>query len=160
MSLYTRAERVFLEAVSRLAYANPFLPERTEWERAALGADYVPGELVWSRNVQDLDRPRENVYRIASRLEAMMEGLQRRVASKTAASEADLVLYEDAVLHLLYSRYYPRFFEASFGNTAGRPDRWHFYREFRHDWTFLEIGRLPTGHDPVHTFACFRQIQR
>ena len=83
MSLYSRSERKFLEAVSRLAYANPFLPERTECERAALGDDYVPGDLVWSRNVQDLDRPRENVYRIAARLESMMEGLQQRVASKT-----------------------------------------------------------------------------
>src|SRR5690349_4084092 len=160
MALLTRREREFLQAVSRLAYANPFLPERTEFERAALGDDFVPGEPVWSRGVEDPERPRENVWRIYQRLQPLMDQLQQRVASKAAASESDLILYEDAALHLLYQRYYPRFFEASFGGTAGRPDRWRFYKDFVDDWAFLEVGRLPTGHQPAHTFACYRQIQR
>jgi transcriptional regulator with AAA-type ATPase domain len=158
MPFYTRPERQFLEAISMLAYANPFLPERTEFERAVLGNDFVPGEPVWSRGIED--RPRENVWRIYERLEGLMGDLGRRVASRNGASDADLVLYEDAVLHLLYNRYYQRFYDASFGKAASTPERWQFYKEFLHDWTLLNIGRLPTGHDPVHTFACFRQIQR
>src|SRR4051812_16489212 len=132
MAFLSKREREFLRAVSRLAYANPFLPERTEFEREALGSDFVPGEPVWSRGVETPERPRENVWRIFRRLEPLMEGLQQRLGSKIAGADSDLVLYEDAALHLLYQRYYPRFYEASFGSTTGRPDRWHFYREFRH----------------------------
>ena len=35
-------ERAFAEAISRLAYCNPFLVERIACEREALGADFVP----------------------------------------------------------------------------------------------------------------------
>ena len=41
--------------------------------------------------------------------------------------------------------------------------RWRFYTEFLNDWRHffhLDAIRLPTGHEPTHTFACFRQIQR
>ncbi len=37
-----------MEAVSPLSYANPFLPERVEMERAVLGSDFLEGEPVWS----------------------------------------------------------------------------------------------------------------
>jgi DNA-binding NtrC family response regulator len=160
MALISKSERQFLTAVSHLAYTNPFLPERTQRERDALASDFVPGEPVWSRGVEHPERPRENVWRIFGRLDPLMSTLQQRRASGASASGSDLVLYEDAVLHLLYQRYYPRFYEASFGGAAGRADRWHFYREFLHDWRFFDVGGLPTGHDPAHTFACFRQIQR
>ena len=43
------------------------------------------------------------------------------------------------------------------------PARWRFYNGFLADWqSFFAIERVrfPTGHDPRHTFACFRQIQR
>src|SRR5581483_7514211 len=160
MALLTKREREFLQAVSHLAYANPFLPERTDYERAALRDHFVAGERVWSRGVQSPERPRENVWRIYQRLEPLMEQLRPRVASAAAASESDLVLYEDAALHLLYQRYYPRFYEASFGGAAGRPDRWRFYKDFLEDWAAIRFERLPTGHEPAHTFACYRQIQR
>jgi len=35
--------------------------------------------------------------------------------AKPGAAREDLALYEDAILHLLYQRYYSRFFEAEFG---------------------------------------------
>ena len=163
MPLLTSAERTFLRAVSQLAHCNPFLPEHTDFERAALGADFVPGEPVWSLPVDDPERPRENVWRIFRRLEPLVEQLRARVASGANGGRQELELYEDAVLHVLYLRYYRRFYAAGFGDAAGRADRWHFYREFRADWRRLlelEHRALPTRHDPCHTFACFRQIQR
>ena len=36
MAFLTAAQRSFLQAVSQLGYANPFLPERVELERAVL----------------------------------------------------------------------------------------------------------------------------
>src|SRR6185369_7949884 len=78
--------------------------------------------------------------------------------------QEDLALYEDAILHLLYQRYYSRFFEAEFGQADRRPHNgsWRFYQDFLIDWRrFFGIdGVAFPPIDPAHTFACFRQIQR
>jgi transcriptional regulator with AAA-type ATPase domain len=142
----------FLEAVSRLAYANPFLPERVELERAALGAEFVEGEPVWSYRAEQ-PGPRENVWRVYRKLEPLLEELRARLPE-------DVVLYEDAVLYLLYTRYYGSFLEGSEKKGAGR---WRFYSNFAADWKHyfgVDGVRFPSGHEPRHTFACFRQIQR
>ena len=164
MPFLTPPSRAFLGAVSQLAYANPFLPERVEFERAALGDAFVAGEPVWSQHVRDPEQPRANVYRIAERVEALVDQLQARLREGVETRPPDLVLYEDAVLHILYQRYYSHFFAAAFGPAAAQSDpaRWRFYNNFLADWRhFFHIDgvRFPTGHDPRHTFACFRQIQ-
>lgn len=163
MAFFSAGERSFLSAVSELAYCNPFLRERGELERAALGKEYVEGEPVWSLPVEDPERPRANVWRVAARLETLVEQLRNRLLAGAKAREPDLVLYEDAVIHLLYNRYYPKFFEASFGKEAGSAgSRWSFYRNFLADWGhyYPEGVKFPSRHEPVHTFACYRQIQR
>jgi len=164
MRFFTSQQRTLLKAVSGLGYANPFLPERVEWERAALGAEFVEGEPVWSYRV-DRPEPRENVWRVYRRVEPVAEQLRSRLREGVEAREADLALYEDAVLQLLYTRYYGSFYDAGFGSSAttGSSTRWRFYNNFLADWHhFFGIDgvRFPTGHEPRHTFACFRQIQR
>src|SRR5262249_33949542 len=132
----TSNDRRFLQAVSAIAACNPFLPERTQCERAALGDEFVEGEPVWSLPVDDPEKPRANVWRIVERLEPTVARLRESLLGGAKPGAADLVLYEDGVLHWMYQRYYTRFFHASFGPDAGKPDRcrWHFYREFRADW--------------------------
>ena len=162
MPFLSASRRSLLRAVTGLGYCNPFLPERVKWERAALGAEFVEGESVWSYRF-DQPQPRENVGRILVKLEAAAEQLRARLTQSAGAREPDLVLYEDAVLYLLYTRYYPDFYDAGFGPAAASPGRWRFYNRFLADWRRffgIEGLRLPTGHDPRHTFACFRQIQR
>src|SRR5271154_7287541 len=102
MAFLSSAERSFLSAVSQLAYSNPFLLERAECERAALGRDYQEGEPVWSLPVGDPERPRANVWRINARLEPLAEQLRSRILASGKVTDADLVLYEDGVIHLLY----------------------------------------------------------
>jgi len=165
MAWIPNRERAFLESVSRLGYCNPFLPERVDLERAALGSDFVEGEPVWSQPVAEPERPRANAWRIAEKLERVAEELRATLVAGAEADERELALYEDAVLLLLYQRHYPDFFAASFGPAAARPDsgRWRFYAGYLGSWRhFFRIDgvRFPTGHDPRHTFACFRQIQR
>jgi hypothetical protein len=161
----TSQQRAFLQAVSKLAYSNPFLPERIEYERAALGEEFAAGEPVWSQQVRDPERPRANAWRIVERTETLGEELQARLRSGTEARADDLLLYEGAILHLLYQRYYRQFLAAGFGPAAAQsdPGRWRFYNNFLADWRhFFHIDgvRFPTGHEARHTFACFRQIQR
>jgi len=107
MSFLTAGQRAVLRAVSSLGYANPFLPERVEYERAALGSAFVEGEPVWSYRIEHPE-PRANVWRIQERLEPMVEQLRGKLAEGAEAREADLVLYEDAVLHLLYFRFWTK----------------------------------------------------
>jgi transcriptional regulator with AAA-type ATPase domain len=163
MAFLTSAERAFLRAASDLVFSNPFLPDRIRHERAALGAEFAEAEPVWSFSIAEPERRRSNVWRIAARLEELCPRLRRKLAEGAAAHERDLILYEEAVLNLLYQRYYPRFFAAQSGAQSGAaPGRWRFYEAYRADWRhFLEIEgrRLPSEYEPVHTFACFRQIQ-
>jgi DNA-binding NtrC family response regulator len=165
MTFASAAERSFLAAVSKLAYCNHFLPERAQLERQALGRDYAEGEPVWSMPVDEPERPRANVWRIMARLERLAEQLRGRLLAGVKARDADLALYEDTVVHLLYQRYYPKFLDSNFGQLSSTSNaaRWNFYRDFARDWQhFFQLpGRhFPTCQDPVHIFACFRQIQR
>jgi transcriptional regulator with AAA-type ATPase domain len=162
MAFLSPSERSFLRAVSQLAFCNPFLPERVGWEREALGADFIEGEPVWSLPVEQPERPRANVWRIVERLDPLAGQLRDRLRTLASPRREDLALYEDAILHLLYQRYYSRFYEAEFG-PENRAGSWRFYSEFLADWRhFFEAGGalFPAAQEPAHAFACFRQIQR
>src|SRR5215471_15494443 len=155
-------QQCLLEAIGRLGHANPFLPERVECERAVLGNEFVEGEPVWSYRAEHPE-PRANVWRITARLEPLLVELRERLERGAAPSEHDLILYEDGVLQLLYQRCYQGFFDAGFGAAQTAASRWRFYGTFLADWRRffgVEGLRLPSGHEPRHTFACFRQIQR
>ena len=84
MAFLSARERAFLDDVSRLGYCNPFLPERVELERAALGPEFVEGEPVWSR--RDEDRPRANAWRVAERAAELIERLRPRLAEGAGAT--------------------------------------------------------------------------
>src|SRR5271165_1388964 len=106
MSLLKASERRFLTAVSNLAYCNPFLPERTEWERAALGGEFVAKEVVWSANVEDPDQPSANVQRLYARLGPVLDEVRERVLQGGDVSDADFAVYEESVQYFLYERYH------------------------------------------------------
>jgi transcriptional regulator with AAA-type ATPase domain len=154
MPLLTDNERRFLTAVSKLAYSNPFLPERNVHERAALGKDFVARELVWSASVKDPAAANPNIARLQARLEPLIEKIHARSAG-APFSAPDATIYEDCVHHLLYLRYYPHFVAAN--------GQWIFYRNFAADWDrYLKRPAIhfETAPDAPHFFACFRQVQR
>ena len=92
----------FLRGTAALAYANPFSPERVALERAALGAEFVPGDPIWSVSVADPDRVRPNIWRIQEKLEPALEAMRTRLAR----TDGEFALYEECVHSLLYQRYY------------------------------------------------------
>lgn len=98
MAFLTAGRRPPLEAVSRLAYANPFLPERVASERGVPGAEFQEGAPVWSQRVADPEARRVNELPIEARLEPLAEPLRSRLAAGEVAREPDLALYQDAVL--------------------------------------------------------------
>src|SRR6266446_932388 len=102
MGFMSAEERALAAALSRLGYANPFLPERIEAEGAALGPAFVHADRVWSvhtdRTVQN-----PNVARLAERATTLAALLRERLAAGAEPAESDRVLYEDVVLYLLYT---------------------------------------------------------
>jgi len=145
------AERPFLQAVSALAYANPFSPLRVGLERAALGDEFLPGDPIWSVSVADPDRVRPNIWRIQEKLVPVLEAVRQRLLH----AEGDWPLYEECVHSLLYQRYYQHF-----AKPAGN---WNFYRQFAADWTYffdLPGKRYQTALPVEHFFACCWQLAR
>ncbi|HSW51012.1 MAG TPA: hypothetical protein VLH09_12600, partial [Bryobacteraceae bacterium] len=71
MPLLSSRERAFLQTVSLVSYANPFLPELVDHERQALGEDFSEEQPIWSLQVADPDRPRANSWKIADRTHAL-----------------------------------------------------------------------------------------
>jgi transcriptional regulator with AAA-type ATPase domain len=155
MTLLSDRERRVLSAISNLAYCNPFLSERTEHERAALGRDFVPGGAVWSASVNNPDAINPNVPRLQARLESLMNQVHSRITKSSEVHPQDLAIYEDCIQYLLYQRYYPEFVKTA--------EQASFYNRFLADWNhyFRIAGKsFETSLQPAHVFACFRQVQR
>ena len=160
MALLTDTERDFVTAVSRLAYVNPFLPERIDWERRALGEEHRPFDAVWHAR-GDVTGENPNEARIAERSGVLAEGLRERLAGGTRATADETELYRDLVFYLLYYRYQERL-HASLTAGKRRPD-FGFYDEFAADCErFLApaAGRSRRPLDPAHLFACCFQVRR
>src|SRR5215218_7297042 len=84
MGLLRESERDFVTAVSHLAYVNPFLPERIDWERRALGEEHLPFDSVWhARGDPAGENPNE--VRIAERSAALAEELRERLGGGARA---------------------------------------------------------------------------
>ncbi|MFL6201661.1 MAG: sigma 54-interacting transcriptional regulator [Thermoanaerobaculia bacterium] len=158
--LLSDRERALAEAISRLAYGNPFGTERLTWERQALGDEFTPFDVVWhSRG----DAVNPNLLRIAPRAEELATALRQRLAGARASRE-ELGLYRDLVSYVLYGRYQERFFKAILEPKTGeRRAAFGFYRDFAEDYGwFLDLPgpRREETPDPAHLFACFFQIRR
>ncbi|MFQ6024734.1 MAG: sigma 54-interacting transcriptional regulator, partial [Acidiferrobacterales bacterium] len=165
MTFLAPAEQAFLQAVSKLDYCNPFLPERIEYEREALGPDFREAEPIWSMQVSDPDRPRANLVTITERIEALVRRLRDELGGGAAPAERALELYEDAVLFLLYRRYEDPLRAAIVEEITHTPrqGRLDFYANFLQDWQhYFHIPGVAwrTRYKAPHLFACFFQLRR
>src|SRR5262245_17460353 len=165
MGLFTSQTRAGAEALSRLSYANPFLPERIACEREVLGGDFVPATAVWSvRADRDVHNP--TVERLAARALTVATAARERLASRAEATADELRLYEDVVLYLLYARTENRFYEliVPHGDAGPAPAAVReLYAAFERDAEhFLGVAGGPPGvrQELPHIFACFFQVRR
>ena len=151
---WSASELAFLRAVVRLLAANPFLPERLDAERDALGPDFVEvGQVMTNRGTVN-----ENVRRIGARLGPLLERARQRLADGVAATAEERALYRDACLYLLYDRFDVRF-DALLEKGAPRVG---FYKEFADEHARLlgVAGAPEPAPEPLSLFACFFQIRR
>lgn len=165
MSLVNQSDRNFLEAVSKLAYCNPFLPERIEYEREALGQEFQEAEPVWSMRVEDPDRPHVNVSKISRQLDTVCRGVRERLLSGASLTDREWELYEVGVLFSLYRKYEEAFHVAIVAEleTKSGQGQFNFFSDFLEDWQqYFHIPSIASrvGQEPAHMFASFFQLRR
>jgi transcriptional regulator with AAA-type ATPase domain len=158
--LFAESELAFARAVARLAYGNPFLPERVDAERAALGTDFDPAGTLWESPPEP--EPAPNVVKIGQRVDALMDACRARLADGVRPRGDELARYEDLVLYGLYHRH-----QADLYALTRRPDgpdgRVAAYGAFRQDVAhYLEQRGVagPAAREAPHLFATCYQVRR
>src|SRR5688500_8839014 len=86
MIFTSEGEREFARCISKLVYTNPFLPERIECERAALGEAFVAGDRVWNV-LADPAREISNVAAIGQRADALARAARERLGEGAKATK-------------------------------------------------------------------------
>jgi len=164
--MLSSSDRRFLTVLSRLAYCNPFLPERLELERAALGREYVPEEYVaWSKDFsrQELERP--NVRRLNQRAVKLADQMQVKLHDGVQADKTTLGLYQDLISYVLYYRYTTQLDVENFLRGGGPLQKkvtnlWKEFVQQFHHYLRLPNHRLAVDEDPAHWFASLFQVRR
>lgn len=164
MTLMDDDERRFLHTISDLSHCNPFLPERLQLEREALGADSVDVGEVWSkRSPVDNDRP--GLALLADRLHKLLNRMREELLQSPQVDKDDLRIYEDGVLFLLYHQYRERLSEQiesadAASSKAPKVPFWGSYREEFQRYLKLPGVPLASSDHADHWMACFFQLRR
>ena len=164
MLFQTPEDRRRATAIARLVYCNPFLTERMECEKEALGDEFVKSEASWHLGA-DPHGTRPNLVVLQQRVEEVAARTRQRIAGGATATTGELSQYEDLVMYLLYYRYKEVFEQLILAQPRKLTPRelGEKYDKFVADvHHFLGIPGvdLPEYHDAAHGFACFFQVRR
>ncbi len=168
MALFSSEERRFAQAISGLAYENPFLPARFAHERAALGERFAEPRGVWSAEQVHLrpamfhpERPNVTELRDLS-WSAARRARKNLELARAELNELELGLYEDLALYALFARYELTLYELGVDESLQHrklPSYAHFSKEF--DELLVEPGiAFPSGLTAPQAIAFFFQIRR
>src|SRR5438874_9103549 len=103
MAFLDEADRTLAQGIAMLAYCNPFLPERIEGERAALGPDFVAGGTLW--DVKGEPEPTPNLEALERRAVALADRLAAGLRDGARPPAEGLRLYEGVVIYTVFTRY-------------------------------------------------------
>jgi transcriptional regulator with AAA-type ATPase domain len=164
MLFQSTEDRQRATAISRLVYCNPFLPERMECEKEALGDEFIYSEAAWHFGADPFGT-RPNLVVLQQRVEDVANRTRQRLAAGAGASGGELASYEDLVMYLLYYRYkevFEQLILAKPRKLAPRElaERYERFVADTHHFLGVTGVNLPEHHDPAHGFACFFQIRR
>ncbi len=164
MKLFTPEERRFARAVERLNYCNPFLAERIDAEREALGAAFEERDAEWNRRSL-LETRHPNLLRLWTKTGELVGRVAAKWPARGKIPAEDTRLYENLVFYKLFHDYCEDFDRAITGAQTARESspKVEFFRSFRTDCaTLLKLRGFrpaePTS--PEHLFAGFFQVRR
>jgi DNA-binding NtrC family response regulator len=166
----TDNDRIFADGVRRMNTTNPFLPDRIEAERLALGDEYREASEPW--NLANSPSPDDaNIARIFERSAGWIERLQSAEKEKVVKGDrrsrlksGDRERIQHVVYFWLYHTYAKRFDHLiTRGLGEGGPLQALFYRDFCEDWQ-RTLGDADLGGDQTtdapHLFSLFFQLRR
>ena len=163
MGVLSSREKKVAEAIGKIGYCNPFLPERLALERAALGADFrCADEVINLPPGADLETIFANFTALRERAELLTDKMRKALLAGTSLSEHELRIYQDVAIYLLYNRYMSYLDkiatapELATQNTTA----WHDFQRDFDSYLRLPGLSLPPQFEAGHCFAVFYQIQR
>src|SRR5262249_9787802 len=127
---------------------------------------YVDAPRFYHKRPGDeLDHEHPNLTRLDERIEQLIARVRQRGPAAAGVNDAELVLYEDLAVYLLYRRYRVQLHDTLTGmlRRPGRPPPLPFWKRFRPDSPHLPTvpgWPLPNRYDPARLFACFFQFRR
>ncbi len=169
MGLFNKTERKFAQTVSDLSFANPFLHERVEFEKAALGQDFdAETRPFWSWSLCDeADRP--NVITLTRRVADLAKELRKRIVDGIEVTDSEFDLYDDIAHYVIY--YSTISLQA--GTTSSPPAEtanWEKFSEAFDNWMCIEgssepgndaaTRKAPSFDKKVHVYCYLSQLQR
>jgi DNA-binding NtrC family response regulator len=163
MAILSSRDLKVAEAIGQIGYCNPFLPERLELERTALGADFCCTDPVINLPPNaDLQTIFPNFLALRERAEDLSETMRSKLLSGTTPTERELRIYQNMTMYLLYNRHmaYLDTIATTRAKTAQSSAAW---KDFRKDFaSYLQLPGLPLPEHFIagHSFAVFFQIQR
>jgi transcriptional regulator with AAA-type ATPase domain len=154
-------------AIAELGYCNPFKPERIQLEREVLQEAFIWTDDAWHRRVDTSGAP-PNIDLMTDRSHDLAELMRAWLIEESSISSANVQVYEDMVLYLLYYEHHSSFHKLiidalSPDDTSAAPRRAPFYKAFVNDLEhYLKIpGYTFTSlEDSAHLFACLFQLRR
>ncbi len=165
MSLFESYKLDFVETVAGLVYCNPFLPERIEAERRALGAEFREVDPIWSLRVVPGENEKYNIERIMELATAELDKARDILVSggEPMLSDAERDLYEDLTHFVVFHRYADRLrrlAEKDPAQWSRRVEVWDdFSRDYRHYRRVPGLSEIDDDTE-AHVFACCFQIRR
>ena len=166
MSLLSAHEWPVAEAIAGIGYVNPFLPERIELEKKALGDEYVLFQpFLQYRPDCSMRDTFPNASKLRQRSEQLLVKMLTKLIAHEPASERELEIYENLVLYQLYSRYMSKFLDLPVRSFCIRPDDdirdcySSFVKDFQ-QFLVLPERELPSNLDRDIIFAGLFQIER
>jgi transcriptional regulator with AAA-type ATPase domain len=160
MSLFAASDKPLIDALARLSFCNPFLPERIELERQALGDSFVLRDGAWHIHA-DAETDNPNLPALISVADNLVAKSATLLRDGAKAKGEDGCLYEALVIFHLYHHFRHAFDRVIANDTAAEP--LPFYADFaRRAENLLGMKglELSMAFDPDHMLACFFQVRR
>lgn len=154
-----KTDLAFAKVVSQLIDSNPFLPQRTELERKALGKKFVESGANWTLDPSEFSTS-ENGDMIEEQAELARERMFYALKSGAKASALQCELYQDVCYYVLFCRFRKHFERLRSGAAKNaRKIYAEFHQQFRE---LFELPVLPesTVAEAPHMFALLYQLFR
>lgn len=165
MAFLTRPQRREAEAIARIGYCNPFLPERLELERAVIGDRFQSAARVIHFPT---DRQAQAIFGnfglLREKAKKLAEHMRSHVLSAGFPRQEDQELYRETVLFVLYGEHFSLAESEATLRLADRLDEpvkiWKdFVRDYQRYFNLPGLV-LPSYVDASHCFSIFYQIDR